>query len=475
MKKAELVFIPSPGAGHLVSAVEFSKRLISRDARLSITILTMNSPFPTPTTTPHQNNQEDPSEPRYIPLPQVEPPPMEILQKSIEEYISIFAASHSHHVREALITLQNSSQNPVYLVVDMFCTSMVDVADELNIPSYVFFTSGAAFLGLVLHLHDRYNRTRVPKFDESEPNIVIPSYQNPVPASALPDFAFNKSGYTAFMDHGRKFRETKGVIINTIAELEPYAIKSLSEAYEKLPVYTVGPVLDLKGQSHRPSDLEQRARIMKWLDVQPDSSVVYLCFGSVGSFSENQVKETAAGLSRSGQRFLWSLRKQTTSGVRRPVEYTEAELKNVFPDGFWSLVEEGRGMVCGWAPQVEILAHKGVGSFVSHCGWNSTLESVWFGKPIVAWPLYAEQRSNAFELVSELGLAASWVGSGTKSGDLVAANEVEREIRSVMAKDNPVKSRVKEMSEVSKHALMDGGSSSNSTGCFIRSVFGEEL
>lgn len=477
MKKAELVFIPSPGAGHLVSAVEFSRRLIARDARLSITILTMNSPFQTST---HQNKptpfqEENPSEPRFIPLPQVEPPPKEILQESIEEYISAFVASHTHHVRNKIITLQKNSENPVFLVVDMFCTSMIDVADEIGIPSYVFFTSGAAFLGLLLHLPDRYNRTHVPKFDESEPEMMIPSFQNPVPSSALPDFAFNKAGYTAFMNHGRKFKETKGVIVHTFSELEPYAIKSLAELYQNLPVYTVGPVLDLKGQAHRPSDQDQRARIMNWLDIQPDESVVFLCFGSVGSFNEDQVKEIAAGLSQSGLRFIWSLRKQTTSGAKRPTEYTEMELKSVLPGDFWALVEEGRGMVCGWAPQVEILAHKGVGSFVSHCGWNSTLESLWFGKPVVAWPLYAEQRGNAFELVSELGLAKTWLGSGNKSGDLVTANEVEKAIRLVMDKDNPVRSKVKEMSEFSKNALMDGGSSFNSTGCFIRSIFGEEI
>lgn len=477
MKKVELVFIPSPGAGHLVSAVEFSKRLIARDARLSITILTINSPFQAPA---HQNKptafqEENPSEPRFVSLPQVEPPPKEVLQESIEEYISAFVASLSHHVRNEIITLQKNSENPVILVLDMFCTSMIDVADELGLLAYVFFTSGAAFLGHLLHLRDRYNRTNVPKFDESEPKIMIPTFQNPVPSAALPNFAYNKAGYTAFMNHGSKFKQTKGVIINTFAELEPYAIKSLAETYQNLPVYTVGPVLDLKGQAHKPSDQDQRARIMNWLDDQPDESVVFLCFGSVGSFNEDQVKEIAAGLSQSGQGFIWSLRKQTTSGAKRPTEYTEMELKSVLPGDFWALVEEGRGLVCGWAPQVEILAHKGVGAFVSHCGWNSTLESLWFGKPIVAWPLYAEQRGNAFELVSELGLANTWLGCGNKPSDLVTANEVEEAIRLVMDKDNPVRSKVKKMSEVSKHALMDGGSSFNSTSCFIRSIFGEEL
>nr|BAP90369.1 UDP-glycose: glycosyltransferase UGT71U1 [Fagopyrum esculentum] len=479
MKKAELVFIPSPGAGHTVSAAEFANRLIARDARISVTILTMSSPFTTAasSTSTYPNPEPSVDVPRYISLPQVQLPPIKILQDSIEEYISTFAASHSHFVRNELISLQKSPEIPVYLVVDMFCTAFIDVANELGIPSYVFFTSGSAFLGLRLNLPDLYERTGIAKFIESEPEFEIPSFRNPVPASGFPGFAFNKSGYTSFMNHARKFQETKGIMVNTFAELEPYAIKSLTEiSPNKVPVvYTIGPVLNLKGAAHKPCDQDIRARIMNWLDIQPESSVVYLCFGSVGSFEEEQVKEIAKGLNQSGQRFLWSLRKRITEGAIRPTDYTDEELKSVLPDDFRTFVAEGRGMVCGWAPQVEILAHKAIGSFVTHCGWNSTLESVWFGKPIVAWPLYAEQRVNAFELVKELGLAAAWLGYGTKPGDVVTANEVESAVRSVMDKDNPVRSKVKEISEVSRLTLLDGGSSFNSIGSFIKNIIPEEL
>nr|BBB06427.1 hypothetical protein [Persicaria tinctoria]BDH72952.1 indican synthase 2 [Persicaria tinctoria] len=497
MKKAHLVFIPSPGVGHLVSAVEFSRRLLARDARLSITILAMTSPFPTSTSLPQttstpSTDSNSPGEPHYIFLPQADLPPKEVLENSMEEYISKFAASHSHHVRTALLTLQESSLDRVrfHLVVDMFCTSLIDVGKDLGIPSYLFLTSGAAFLSLLLHLPERFLRTGVPRFDESEPEIAISGFQNPVPSSALPEFAFNTSGYTALMSHANKLEETNGLIINTFAELEPFAIKSLREVYDELaagteseikiqrfrpPLFTVGPVLDLKGQARRPGDASQESKIMKWLDTQPEASVVFLCFGSVGAFSEEQAKEIANGLTQSGQRFLWSLRKKTTTGAKRPMEYTDAELKGVLPKEFWGAVEGGRGLVCGWAPQAEILAHKAIGSFVSHCGWNSTLESVWFGKPIVAWPLYAEQPSNAFELVNELGLAAAWLGYGGKPGDLVTADEVERAVRSVMDSDNPVRSRAKEMSEASKSALLNGGSSFDSIGCLMRKIIGDEL
>jgi hypothetical protein len=201
-----------------------------------------------------------------------------------------------------------------------------------------------------------------------------------------------------FFNLARQFKETKGIIINTFIELEPYAINSFSNA--KIPtVYPVGPIMNLKGETHMGSE-----EIMKWLDDQPQSSVVFLCFGSMGSFDNNKVKEIAYALENSGHRFLWSIRKPPTSGViALPSDYTNVE--EILPEGFINRTQ-GIGKVIGWAPQVAILAHQAIGGFVSHCGWNSILESLWFGVPISAWPLYAEQQINAFEIVKELELAA---------------------------------------------------------------------
>nr|QOI79385.1 UDP-glycosyltransferase [Rheum palmatum] len=451
MKKTELVFLPAPAPGHLVSTVEFSKRLIARDARLTVTILVISSPF-------SRGAQTNPSPGiRYVTLPQVDVP-QHLMKDSIEHTISVYIASHAPHVRDAVAALQTESTVHVAgLFLDMFCTPMIDVANELGLPSYVFFCSSAGFLGLLLHLpvHSQ------PRFDETGLDVLIPSFQNPVPTRVLPRFGFNELGYKSFMDHAKRFGETKGIIINTYAELEPYALKSLLDAYDTAPVYAVGPVLDLRSQVHMPCDAAERARIMGWLDKQPDSSVVFLCFGSGGSFSEHQIREISKGLSQSGQRFLWSVRKPPTGGLVKPTEYTETELRSVLGDEFWSLLDEGeRGVVCGWAPQVEVLGHKSVGAFVSHCGWNSTLESLWFGKPMVTWPLYAEQQMNAFELVKELGIAVELtLDYRLHSSEVVEAREVERAVRRVMDENNPVRYKVKEMAEVCRATLVEGGSS----------------
>lgn len=139
---------------------------------------------------------------------------------------------------------------------------------------------------------------------------------------------------------------------------------------------------------------------MKWLDNQPESFVVFLCFGSLGSLSGPQLEELALGIERAGFRFLWSCREPPKTKLVPPSEY--ANFDEALPNGFLERTA-GMGLVCGWVPKVTILAHQAVGGFVSHCGWNSILAGLWHGVPIATWPVYAEQHMYAFEMVNELG------------------------------------------------------------------------
>ena len=155
--------------------------------------------------------------------------------------------------------------------------------------------------------------------------------------------------------------------------------------------------------------------------------------------------------------------------TKRMGEYSN--LSEVLPEGFLERVEN-RGLVCGWAPQMEVLAHEAVGGFVSHCGWNSTLESLWYGVPVATWPLYAEQQINAFELVRELELALELkLDYRTENAkNLVMAEEIEKAIRCLMDSENPIRGRVKEMKEMSRKAIQNGGSSFISVGRLIEDI-----
>ncbi|KAJ6423307.1 hypothetical protein OIU84_024281 [Salix udensis] len=282
-----------------------------------------------------------------------------------------------------------------------------------------------------------------------------------------------KEGLPILIIPARRFRETKGIMVNTFEELESHAINSFSNGNTP-PVYPVGPLLNLNRDGDRDVESDEFKGIRQWLDDQPPSSVVYLCFGSRGSFGVDQVKEIACGLEQSGHRFLWSLRQPPPKGKNEPPS-DYANPRDVLPEGFLDRTANN-GKVIGWAPQVDILGHPSVGGFVSHCGWNSILESVWFGVPIATWPLFAEQQFNAFQIVVEMGLGVEIKMDYRKefnsdgNDDIVGAGEIERGVRCLMKLDNEKRERLKEMSGKSRKALESGGTSSTWLGRFIQDV-----
>ena len=465
MKKSELVFIPSPAIGHLVSTLEFAKRLIHRDDRLCITILCMKFPL-APYTDAYINSLVgSQSQVKLLHLPQVESPPAELL-KSPENYIYVYVKSLIPHVRTALTDIvschSNSDTTQVAgVVLDFFCMPLIDVANELGLASYMFMTSNTGFLSLMLYLPIRHKQISS-EFEESDPELTLPGFCNPVPSSVLPWPVFCKDGgYTAFVELAQRFRETKEIIVNSFAELESHSVSSLNDG-QTPPIYLVGPVLDFKGQPHPSLDQIQNDKIIKWLDEQPPSSVVFLCFGSMGSFGASQLREIASGLERSGYRFLWSIRVPQ-----------QKSLDEILPEGCLERIGR-KGMICNkWAPQVEILAHVAVGGFVCHCGWNSILESLWYGVPIATWPIYAEQQLNAFRMVREFGLAVELSLDYRNHGDhFVSADEIETVVKRLMEGDSEVRKKVKKVSEMARKAVAEGGSSFAAVGDLINDIIG---
>ena len=173
MKKTELVFIPAPGIGHLVSTVELANELVSRDDRFSAMVLVIKSPFELSSSPLPTNSQANI---QYFEVPKpLQLPPLEFLQESLEKYISLYIESHKSHVKDIIVNhFSNTTSFQLSgLVVDMFCVAMIDVANELEVPSYLFFTSGAGFLGFTLYLHSRRELGGA-EFEES---VLSPTYR----------------------------------------------------------------------------------------------------------------------------------------------------------------------------------------------------------------------------------------------------------------------------------------------------------
>ncbi|XP_039015942.1 anthocyanidin 3-O-glucosyltransferase 2-like [Hibiscus syriacus] len=433
MKKAELVFIPLPAMGHLVPAVQVANLLVHLNSNLSITILTVKPSDNAKISAYIDSLTADTSTShiRFISLPQSDP------DVDFFKFLSNLAQTVGPLVREVVANIvEHSNSVPgsprlAGFVLDTFFTYLVDLANEFGVPSYAFYVGGAGSLGFHFYtqaLHDE-QKIEFNELTDSDTEFTIPS-------------------------------EVKGILINTFSELESHAVDSLSNGkLQVLPIYHVGPILNLEGSGNVNHNYDT---IMQWLDEQPPSSVVFVCFGSMVSFGMDQVKEIAYALEQSGHRFLWSLRKpgELINGMMYGVTDYE-NVAAVLPEGFLDRTAE-IGKVIGWAPQVAILGHPAIGGFVSHCGWNSTLESIWFGVPMVAWPLYAEQQLNAFTLVKELGLAVE-LKMDYKIDDskvqIIKAKNIEKGINWLMEHDSDVRQRMKEMSGKSRKALMNGGSS----------------
>ncbi|KAH8486015.1 hypothetical protein H0E87_027461 [Populus deltoides] len=235
------------------------------------------------------------------------------------------AEAQKPHVKEFVSNIKAQSELSRHespqlagFVLDTFVLGMNDLAAEFGVPWYVFTASGAAFIGSMLYLqalHDE-QKADLPEYKDSDAELEIPSLVNRLPAKLLPSMVFKRESVPHFLGAARRLKHARGILINTFKELESHAINSLSNG-EIPPVYPLGPIVRCKGNSYDvgSNNINDYKDIMQGLDDQPPCSVVFLCFGSWGSFSVDQVKEIAYALEQCGHRFLWCLRKPPCKGL----------------------------------------------------------------------------------------------------------------------------------------------------------------
>ncbi|KAF8032479.1 hypothetical protein BT93_D1403 [Corymbia citriodora subsp. variegata] len=435
-----IAIVPSPGMGHLIPFTEFAKRLVHRHT-FSVTFVIPNDGSPSKA----QRSLLDSLPPSitYVFLPPVSLPP---------ETTHIGAI-----IALTLLRRLVESTRLVTLVADLFGTDTFDVAQEFNVSPFLFIPNTAMCLSLFLHLPALDEAVSCEYGDLPEP-VKLPGCI-PLHGRDLLDPVQDRhsDAYKGVLYHARRYKMAEGILLNSFQELEPRAIEYLKgEEPGKPPVYPVGPLANMEQSSKSDS-----SECLQWLDEQPKCSALYVSFGSGGTLSYNQTQELALGLEMSEHRFLWVVR--TPNDKAADAAYLTADSQNepfeFLPEGFLERTK-GRGLVVpSWAPQAQVLAHSSTGGFITHCGWNSTLESMLSGVPLIVWPLFAEQRMNALMLTQDVKVALM-PRANAESG-LVGREEIARAVKGLMEGEEGswVRNRMMELKDAAAKVLGDDGSS----------------
>ncbi|XP_028790001.1 UDP-glycosyltransferase 73C4-like [Neltuma alba] len=380
---------------------------------------------------------------------------------------------------KALCLLQNPLEElfeklnptPDCIISDRHILPAADIARKFQVPRIIFDGANCFFLLCNHCLHDSKVHENV---SDSEP-FIIPGLPDRVEFKKyqLPG-AFNPNATNQGLNVAREMvRESEGealgVVVNTFQELEAEYVEKYKKVSGK-KVWCIGPVslsnenkLDKAQRCKRndSNDEEEDLYYMKWLDSWPARSVIYVCLGSLNRVTPEQLMELGLGLEATKRPFIWVIR----GAYKR--EETE---KLLLEDGLEERVK-GRGvLIRGWAPQVLILSHTAIGAFITHCGWNSTLEGISSGVPLITFPLFAEQFYNEKVIVQvvQTGVTVGrervvHLGEEEKFDAIqVNGEKVKEAVEKVMGEDEEgkkIRERARQYAEKAKKAVEKGGSS----------------
>nr|GMC47181.1 UDP-glycosyltransferase 74G1-like [Ipomoea batatas] len=509
--KAHCLLLPLPAQGHINPILQFSKRLEAKGVKITIAITkfmlkTLQDFSISSTHVSIETISDGFDEEAY--------PDALISQVYLENLRRVGSQTLSQLLRRLRV-----GRFPVSCVVyDSFLPWALDVAKEERVMGACFFTQPCAVDAVYYYVHE--GLIELPLGENQV--IRIPGVPELEPGDA-PSFVFAPESYPAVLEmlvnQFSNVEKADWILINTIYELEhkaryqlphlrlrdikyemigcalsPGPLNSRTHHTDSQPrprlqnalsilslsslqiiewmgklwaVKTVGPTIPSAYLDNRlPDDREYDLSMfkpmtevcMKWLDDQQDKSVIYVSFGSLVSLQGQQMEELAWGLWKSNKPFLWIVR--------------SAEEANKLPENFVGMAtEEGRGLVVTWCPQLQVLAHRSLGCFVTHCGWNSTLEAISLGVPMVAVPQWSDQITNA-----KLVMDAWKIGVRVKLDEKGVARREEMDecIRRVMGEEE-MRANMNKWKQVCREAMEEGGSSDRNIQDFVSCLVSKSM
>ncbi|KAA8534137.1 hypothetical protein F0562_031670 [Nyssa sinensis] len=354
--------------------------------------------------------------------------------------------------------LASENRRPVTCIVaDGVLGFAGDFALEKGIPLIYFHSASSCCFWSCFCLHELIEAGDIPLKGNGMDMLVssVPGMEDFLRRRDLPGFCRVNDvadPYLQIIKVGcKQTPRAQGVIENTFDDLEGPILSQIRNQCPNL--YSVGPLhahlkarLAEKMKSSTASSnsfWEEDRSCMTWLDSQPSKSVIYVSFGSITVLTRDQLLEFWFGLINSGRRFLWVMRPDSIAG-----DNGDSQIPTELLNG-----TKERGYMVSWAPQEDVLTHPAIGGFLTHSGWNSTLESIIAGVPMICWPYIADQFINS-RFVSEV-----WkIGLDMK--DTCDRLIVETMIRDLMeARKDEFQQRANQMAKLAKQAVHEGGSS----------------
>ncbi|GAB2219820.1 hypothetical protein Droror1_Dr00007457 [Drosera rotundifolia] len=346
------------------------------------------------------------------------------------------------------------------LINNPFIPWVCDVAEELGLPSAMLWVQSAAcFLSYYYYYHGL-----VPFPTETEPYIDVQIPTLPLLKwDEIPSFLHPTTPYPflrrAIMGQYKNLSKPFCVLMDTYQELEHEIIEYTSNL---CPIKPVGPLFkNPKAQDStvRGDQLKADGNCITWLDTQPAGSVVYISFGTVVYLKQAQIDEIAHGILAAGVSFLW---------VMKPPGISNADATpHTLPEGFLEKIGN-KGKIVHYSPQEQVLAHPAVACFVTHCGWNSMMESLTSGMPVVAFPQWGDQVTDAKFLVDVFGTGVRMC-RGEHEDRIVPRDEVESCLREATTgpKAEERKKNALKWKKAAEDAVADGGSSDRNIQAFV--------
>ncbi|CDY09070.1 BnaC08g10240D [Brassica napus] len=417
------LLVTFPAQGHINPSLELAKRLVGTITGARVTFAATDSAY--------NRSHED-----YI------------KSSTSSDRSRQYMSATRRRGRETLTGLieDNRRQNRPFtcVVYTIFLPWVAELAREFHIPSALLWVQPVTVFSIFYHYFNGY-ADAISEMTTNNPSgaINLPSLPQ-FSLRDLPTIIFPSDPYTflvpAYQDQidSLKQEENPMILVNSFEELEEEALSSVLDNVKIVPI---GPLIT----STTDSGVDDK--YIQWLDAKTDSSVLYICFGTFSVLRKKQLAELCKALIESRRPFLWVI-------AEKSVKCKREELDEI-------------GMVVSWCNQFSVLKHKSIGCFVTHCGWNSTLESLVSGVPVVAFPLWNDQMTNA-KLLAECWRTGVRVMEKKEDEVVVESGVIRRCFEEVMEeKTEEFRKNAARWRDIAAETVMEGGSSFSHLKAFV--------